>query len=230
MKQYRRYVFPSLAHRLGTHDPADTAAAVLPLFDSAPSEAALQIAREEGFREGQAAGYAESKEAVRLEAKRALDALTEPLDAMISGFDSLQEAYRSEMRDEIAGLVEKVARQVIRNELVHRPELLLEFVSEALAEMPKVPAVPANVEVRLNPGEYQRILAVAPERAAVWRLAPDARLEPGECRVKAGDREMDAGCSQRLALCIERISAHLQSSAPPRDITPHPTGEAVDNA
>ena len=49
----------------------------------------------------------------------------------------------------------------------------------------------------------------SPDRASRWTLIPDPRLEPGECRVRAGGREADAGCRQRLAACMEQVSAQL---------------------
>jgi flagellar assembly protein FliH len=218
MQHYRRYAFPPLANLIGGTTVPVAAAPALPApFDSRLAEEALQAAREDSYEEGRAAGYSEAKSIVQFETKVALATLEEPLDALVAGFHSLLESYRREVRSEITGLVEKVARQVIRGELTQRPELLLEFVSEALATMPKVSE---DVEVRLNAGEYERILAVAPDRIDAWRLTPDARLEPGECRVRVGDREMDAGCSQRLALCIERVSAHLRADELPRDIPP----------
>jgi flagellar assembly protein FliH len=250
MQPYRRYTFPSLAQCLaGTAGAARVSQERAPPSDSRQSEEALRSARgvgygagyesayesgyksgyeagheagrEAGYEAGHATGLAEGRSAASLEAMDAFVALGEPLDAIVAGFRSLHEATRREMRDELAGLVERVSRQVIRRELAQRPELLLEFVDEALAAMPKAPE---NVEVRLNPGEYGRVLAAVPERAAAWHLTPDARLEPGECRVKAGGREMDAGCSQRLAVCIERVSAHLQAAVPRQDTTQHMSG------
>ena len=39
----------------------------------------------------------------------------------------------------------------------------------------------------------------------------DPRLEPGECRVKAGDHEVDAGCQGRLAACMEQVRDALSA-------------------
>jgi flagellar assembly protein FliH len=208
MKSYRRYTFPALTRLLsGTHDIADTEAA-----DSALTEEVLEEYRKAGYEEGHAAGYAEgnrvgSQGAAR-NAQAALEAMSEPLDALVAGFGQIQKEYQNAAREQIVGLVEQVARQVIRAELETKPEQFLALVDEALADLPK-PA--ESVEVRLHPDEYQRVLKAAPRRAKKYALAPDPQLEPGECRISAGDRELDVGCAQRLAACIEQIHGLMRA-------------------
>ena len=103
------------------------------------------------------------------------------------------------------------SRQVIRCELALQPTQVLALVDEALGAMPA--SEDNKIEVFLNPEELQRIRELAPDRASRWKLIADSRLEPGECRVKAGDREADAGCKQRLAACMDKIRAQLTEPA-----------------
>lgn len=216
MKNHRPHRFP----------PLSQVAAAQPHGASAP----LQLSHADGFKEGMDRGYADGyaiglqsgrndghatghEEGFRAgsdEARRDVlarfDTLAVPLDAMLAGLQNVQADYQSALRKEVVELVAKVARQVIRSELALQPVQLLALVDETLATMP-----PARegVEVYLNPEEMERIKELAPERAARWTLIGDARLDPGECRVKAGGREADAGCRQRLAACIEQVSAKL---------------------
>lgn len=210
--------------------PLSQLAAALPHGASAQ----LQSSHAEGFKEGMDRGYAEGY-AIGLDAGRSdgreqgrddgfragadearrdilacFDTLAVPLDAMFAALKNLQADYQAALRKEVVELVAKVARQVIRSELALQPVQLLALVDETLATMP-----PARegVEVFLNPEEMARIAELAPERAARWTLIADARLEPGECRVKAGGREADAGCRQRLAACIEQVSHQLLPAA-----------------
>jgi len=216
MRAYRKYAFPSLARFRATHDVANRDAAALAGFDAVPSATQLDDARQAGYADGYEAGLAagqrEAAQLAQCDVQGALDALAEPLDALVSGFEALVEAERSAMRDELVVLVEKVARQVIRAELDMRPEQILAFVDEALASSTQ----PIDTaEVRVSPADFERIDAAAPDLSRRWRLAVDARLAPGECRVRAGTREIDAGCGQRLAACIERISGHVSASHRP---------------
>lgn len=202
MKAYRRYAFPTLTRlRAGPDVVAEAEAA-----EAALTEEVLEEYRQAGYEEGHAAGYAEGTrlagEQTAREARHALDALSEPLDALVAGFTRMQQEYHAAARDQLLGLVEQVAQKVIRTELALHPEQLLAFVDEALGELPR-PA--GQVEVRLNPEEYQRILKAAPTRARQFALTPDPQLQAGECRISAGERELDVGCAQRLATCIEQI-------------------------
>jgi flagellar assembly protein FliH len=208
MKAYRRYAFPSLSRVLAGPDAIAEAEAA----EAAWNEDRLEACRQDGYEEGHAAGYAEGAklagEKAAREARAALDAISEPLNALVAGFTRMQHEYQSAAREQLTALVEQVAKQVVRAELEIRPEQFLAFVDEALAELPK-PA--ERVEVRLNPDEYHRVLNVAPARAGQFALTPDAQLAPGECRISAGERELDVGCGQRLATCIEQIHALLRA-------------------
>ena len=208
MKAYRAYAFPPLTKLLpGSEEIAETVA-----VDTALTEEVLEEYRKAGYEEGQVAGYAEGikvgTETSEREAHTALEALIAPLDALIAGFTQLQRDYQAATREQIVGLVEQVATQVIRAELETRPEQILALIDEALATLPK-PA--AKVEVRLHPKEYQRVLKAAPSRAKRFGLVPDQQLKPGECRISAGERELDVGCAQRLATCMEQIHALLHA-------------------
>jgi len=83
----------------------------------------------------------------------------------------------------------------------------LTMVDETLATLPRVGD--EEVTIYLNPEELQRIQELDAERAKRWKLLPDPRLESGECHVKAGSHEADAGCRQRQAAVMEKISAQL---------------------
>jgi len=214
MKSVRPYRFPPLS-QIGTVSPG-----------LQPSHAeAFQEGMEHGYREGYdsglengrrdglAQGYEDGQRKGREEAIQAVKGhfgeLAGPLDAMLEALQALQADYQSALRKEVVELVAKVARQVIRSELALQPVQLLSLVDETLATMPPVRD---KVEVYLNAEELERIGELAPERVAQWTLIADPRLEPGECRVRAGDREADAGCKQRLAACMEQVSQQLLPS------------------
>lgn len=167
----------------------------------------LQSGREEGLAEGRAEGLAQGAEQGRAEVLARFDGLARPLEAALQALATLQADYQAALRKEVVELVGKVARQVIRCELALQPLQLLAMVDETLATLPRVRD--DEVEVYLNPEELQRIQELDAERARRWKLLPDARLEPGECHVKAGSQEADAGCRQRQAAVMERVSAQL---------------------
>lgn len=170
-------------------------------------ETGLREGRAEGLEQGRVEGRRDGFEAGRKEARERFDTLAAPLNAMIDGLQQLHADYQAALRREVVDLLAKVARQVIRCELALQPAQLLALVDETLATMPR--GNDAEVEVYLNEGDLQRILEVDHSRAAQWKLLPDPRLEPGECHVKVGPHEADAGCRQRLAACMEQIREQL---------------------
>lgn len=217
--RWRPHRFPRVAELA-----AGTSQSGVPARASAPSAADYQIGMERGYRDGHAsgleagrtAGYAEGRrqglEDGLREARARFEGIAAPLDAMLESLRRLQEDYQAALRREVVDLVAKVARQVIRRELTLEPAQLVTLIDETLASMPH--ASDSGIEVYLAAEDYERIRDLDPVRAKHWKLVVDPRLEPGECRIKAGSHEADAGCRQRLAACMEQIAAQLQPSTP----------------
>lgn len=230
MKRYVPYRFPALssvsnAAARGAHGHAIDPALdmdmdlgdVLPEVQADAQEATAR-GYEEGFGRGEieghntgfARGHEEGLRQGAEEAQRAAQAEFEGVahtaDGLVSALKQLQGEFASALHTELIDLVEKVARQVIRCELTTQPAQLLALIDEAVATLPPVTDA---IEIYLPPETCERIAALAPERAKVWNLIADARLELGECRIKAGGREIDAGCKQRLDTCMEQVREQL---------------------
>ena len=219
MKQFRPYHFPPLSQLdvLGAARSSEAAgqwqSAVEEGYQQGQREG-FENGQERGSAEGYAAGLAEGLAAGRKQAMAQVherfEQLAGPLDGMFAQLNQMVEEFRSAQRKEVVDLVGKVARQVIRAELALQPVQLLALVDEALAAMPPTRD---RIEVCLNPEELKRITELDPVRAAKWTLLPDPALEAGECRVRAGDNEVDAGCQGRLANCMSQVSAQLMPAA-----------------
>ena len=175
----------------------------------------LRAGQEAGHAEGQVSGHAEGLRLGADQARREVQAqfakAAEPVENVLEALQNLQADYQAALRDEVVELVGKVARQVIRCELALQPLQLLTMVDETLTTLPRTRA--RDVEVFLHPEDLQRITDLDPERAKRWKLLPDARLEPGECHVRAGRHEADAGCRQRQAAVMDQVRAQLKGSA-----------------
>ena len=224
MKQFRPYHFPPL-HQFSAARPSGAGA---PGSNSAEEwqsaladgyrqgqregyEVGLDQGRAEGFPQGQAEGLQRGIEEGRAMALDGFEQLAKPIDGMLKSLKKLKADLRAAQRNEVVDLVGKIARQVIRAELALQPVQLLSLVEEALAVMP-----PAReqVEVFMNPEELRRVLELDPKRAKKWTLLPDPALEPGECRVRSGDHEVDAGCQGRLKAVMEQVEEQLLSEEP----------------
>lgn len=170
-------------------------------------ESGMRIGRETGHSEGLKAGRDEGVALGVAQAQARFASLGKPVDALYSALQQLQNDYQTAVRNDVVDLVAKVSRQVIRAELALAPAQMLKLVDETLLSLPPTPD--GDIQVFLNPEELARIKELDPERAARWRLIGDGQLEPGECRVRCGDREADAGCKQRLVAVMEQVSAQL---------------------
>jgi flagellar assembly protein FliH len=228
MKTFRRSHFPPLAHVRVASPDADTGAAphgadqdwqgaVAEGYRQGQRdgyEAGLDLGKSDGYQaghaEGLAAGVAQGMAEGRAKAAAEFEEASKPVETMMKGLKKLRGDLRNAQRKEVVDLVGKIARQVIRAELALQPVQLLNLVDEALAAMP--PTRDA-VEVFLNPEELKRISELDPKRSRKWNLMADPALEPGECRVRAGDHEVDAGCQGRLAACMAQVAEQLQSAA-----------------
>ena len=220
MKQFRPYHFPPL-HQFtsalpkgagtggGVGSPEEWQAALADGYRQGQREgyeAGLDQGRADGFPVGQSEGLQRGVEEGRAMALAQFDELSKPIDAMLKGLKKLKTDMRAAQRKEVVDLVGKIARQVIRAELALQPVQLLALVEEALSVMP--PSRDA-VEVFLNPEELRRVLELDPKRAKKWTLLPDPALEPGECRVRSGDNEVDAGCQGRLTAVMDQVREQL---------------------
>ena len=220
MTQFRPYHFPPL-HQFGaarTGAPSGAAGASSAeewqsvLADGFRQgqrdgyEAGLAQGRADGVPQGQSEGLQRGIEEGRAMALAEFEQLAKPIDAMLRNLKKLKADLRAAQRNEVVDLVGKIARQVIRAELALQPVQLLSLVEEALAVMPPSRE---QVEVFLNPEELRRVLELDPKRAKKWTLLPDPALEPGECRVRSGDHEVDAGCQGRLAAVMEQVATQL---------------------
>ncbi len=161
----------------------------------------------EGTAQGLAQGLTEGADEARRSTLERFEGLAGPLDAMLQALERLQTDYQAALRKEVIELVAKVAREVIRTELNTNPAQLLALVDETLAAMPRTPK--RNVEVYLNREDLERIRELDAKVADRWNLFADDRLQPGECRIKAGNHEADAGCHQRLTACMDQVAAQL---------------------
>lgn len=169
-------------------------------------ESGLDQGRADGFPMGQTEGFQKGLEEGRAMALGQFEELAQPVDAMLASLKKLNHEMRDAQRKEVVDLVGKIARQVIRAELALQPVQLLALVEEALAVMPPSRE---EVEVFLNPEEMRRVLELDPKRAKKWTLLPDPALEPGECRVRSGDHEVDAGCQGRMTAVMDQVREQL---------------------
>lgn len=223
MKNARIYRFPPLdllqaKNALKGEVDAAPVAAVDQLAVTKAYEQAQSRGHAQGFEQGQQEGWntglkagheqgvAEGKAEAAQGMVKELQRLAAPIDQLMKQLDGLHADWQASLRKDVVDLVERVARQVVRCELTLQPAQILALVEETLQGMPQRTG---DVYVYLNPSDLQRIQELDIARTSDWNLLADSALEAGECRLRVGDEEVDAGCKQRLHACMEQVKEQL---------------------
>lgn len=205
------------AEHLST-EPADAATAVDPQALAQAFDQAVQRGHAAGFeqgkQEGLQAGLAQALEQGLQEGRQQavqgmrdeLARLADPLNTLSQQLQGLHADWQDSLRKDVIDLVERVARQVVRCELTLQPAQILALVEETLQGMPQRTG---EVQVYLNPADLLRIQELDASRIPAWHLWADNNLEAGECRLRVGDEEVDAGCKQRLSACMDQVREQL---------------------
>lgn len=187
---------------------ADSEPAAPPMPDAAEIERQIQeafaTAREmghgDGYREGYAAGEAAGREAglaeVRLEASR--------LAALAEGFAAALRTSEAQLGNELLELALSIARQVVRAQVRSHPEWLIDVVREAMLALPSQHGHPT---LYVHPDDAAMVRERLADSIAHtgWRIAEDATIEPGGCRVENGASEVDATLASRWKRVVEAI-------------------------
>jgi len=213
LKAYERWQFASLdddktprsrrapAEQHGAAPPGPTAA------ELAAHELAVlrETARADGHTAGFAAGRAEGLEAATAE----VDHLRRLASAVAQAFADMQ----GDTADALLNLAMDTARHVLRSELRTEPEAMLGAVREAV----DLAGGGANPVLLLNPadiGFVQRHLGEDLTPAG-WRLAEDARIEPGGCRVSTANGSIDATLKTRWQRAVATLGRDDSWDLPP---------------
>ncbi|WP_413112624.1 flagellar assembly protein FliH [Thaumasiovibrio sp. DFM-14] len=157
-------------------------------------EEGLTLGQEHGFAKAQQEGLAQFKKA------------SQPFEVMTQRLQALFQVHERRQREQVCELVQKVAQQVIRGELALQPQQILALVEETLTTMP---GEPDGLKVAMAPDEYQHIKQIAPEKIQEWNIVCDDSLRQGDCKVVTKNAEADAGCHQRLEVCMENVRTNL---------------------
>ncbi|MBI5783976.1 MAG: flagellar assembly protein FliH [Rhodocyclales bacterium] len=154
----------------------------------------LDRLRDEARHEGYQAGYAAGQAAARAEAGR-LAAAAASLDQAIAEFDQ-------QVADELLALAVEIARQVVREEITGRPDIIVKVVHEALAQLPH-----QHATIFLHPDDASLVRSYVGDALAHagHRLLEDARLNPGDCILESGSSQTDATVATRWRRVVETL-------------------------
>lgn len=186
---------------------AEAAAGVraTPALPAASDEDVRRIreqARQEGHQAGYAAGQAEGLAAgqAQAEARGREEALrlTRALESLEQSIAELNQAVAGDL----LALSIEIARQVVRQTVAAKPEVLLGVIREALEQLPLLHAA-----IHLNPEDASlaRLRAGDQFAHAGHRIHEDTKLKRGDVIIEAGGSHLDASLETRWRRVVESL-------------------------
>ena len=185
--------------------PEPAVAAPAPEFPELPEEllhfpTAEEIERmhEEAQQEGYQAGYEEGLALARSEAGQ-LHAVLDNLNQALTKLDQ-------DVAEELLTLSLEVARQMVRQSLALRPELINTLVREALQQMPQI-----HTQIHLHPEDAQLVRTHLGDQLghAGHRVVEDPAMERGGARLEANGAQVDATLPTRWRRIMENLGRDI---------------------
>jgi flagellar assembly protein FliH len=174
---------------------------------SAEAQGALHAARQAGYQDGYRDGL------VALESfKQSFAAqMAAQIGQLVAGFDAEFAQLESRIAEAVAGTATALARQVVRRELVSRPELVAQVAAQAVEA---VLLSARHIRVLVNPQDLALVESGAADVLAARgaRLIADAAVSRGGCVVESDMGRIDAGIEARWAQAAELLGQPLPLS------------------
>ncbi|OYW31850.1 MAG: flagellar assembly protein FliH [Methyloversatilis sp. 12-65-5] len=159
-----------------------------------PTADELEKLQADAHREGYAAGYEEGTARVRMEAMR-LHSVIEQLEEALASLDT-------EVAQGVLHLGVEIARQVVRQAIAVKPEVIVAVVREAINQLPH-----QHTAVYLNPDDASLVRSHAGDQLAHagHRIFEDTNIARGGCKVEAGGSHIDATLATRWTRIVEAL-------------------------
>ncbi len=166
-----------------------------------------QQAEQKGHAAGYSAGHAEGRQAGYAEGQAKALSEGERMAAMVSQLDEALVGFDQQVAEDLLALALEIAHQVVRQALTVKPELILEVIREALAQMPHPHAV-----IHLHPEDASlaRLYLGDQISHAGHRIHEDSRLQRGDCLVEAAGSQLDASLAMRWKRISESLGARSE--------------------
>jgi flagellar assembly protein FliH len=179
------------------------AAAAAP--DSAAQQAVMHATRQAGYQEG----YRDGLVALDNFKRSVLQQNSAQFGALLQQFDEQLDALELDMAGALARVAASIAQQVVRDELLARPERIARVAQEAVEA---VLLSARHIVVQVNPQDLALVEQGAADAIAARgaRLVGDPSIERGGCRVLSDVGTIDA----RIGARWEHASASIGVALP----------------
>ena len=198
---------------LASFDPAADSAAGTPESPASPPAVDEEVgrireqARVEAHRAGYVAGHVEGLAAGQAQAEAAGREEALRLAKVLESIEQRMAELNQVVADDLLALSIEIARQVVRQTITVKPEVLLGVIREALEQLPLLHAA-----IHLHPEDASlaRLRAGDQLAHAGHRIHEDPKLKRGDVIIEAGGSHLDASLAARW----RRVVATLGQDAP----------------
>jgi flagellar assembly protein FliH len=156
---------------------------------------------------GRAAAEAAAQQALDEKIGRHLESIFPALEQLVAQLNDAKAEWLRHWEESAVNVATEIAERIIRRELEHRPEIALDWISEAL----RLAAGGNDITLRLNPADHEH-LGSQVERIAqtLCHLAPadivaDPAVTPGGCIVDTRFGRIDQQIGSQLARIQEEL-------------------------
>lgn len=156
-----------------------------------------------GYSEGQAAGYEQG-------AAKAEEEFLHMKELLASVEDAIKQFGKS-TSEELLNLSLEISKQILRQSLKVRPELLLPIVRNVMESIPQHSQHP---HLHLHPEDAALVKTYMQNEIALggWKVVEDQRIARGGCRIETTAAEIDATLAnrwERLAVALGKDMSWL---------------------
>lgn len=155
-----------------------------------------QQAHDEAHKQGRDAGYAAGIQQAHGEAAQ-IHALLQDLQDALNQVDE-------QIAQSLLDLSLEVARKMVGETLLAKPEVVLKIVSDAINGLPHFNQ---NAHLILHPDDAELVRKQMGEQLshAGWKIFTDAQIRRGGCRVETAHSHVDAAVEARWKRIVESI-------------------------
>ncbi|MBK6909253.1 MAG: flagellar assembly protein FliH [Rhodocyclaceae bacterium] len=173
--------------------------------DAAYQEAFMQ-GKKEGFdaghKEGYSAGHSDGEVTGRTLAETLIREQAESFALLVSQLDQDISALGHSVADELLALAMEIARKMVGHTLAVKPEVVVEIVQQALAQLPV-----QHVTIALHPEDASLARQYAGEilAHAGHRIHESPKLKRGDVLLDAGGSHLDATLATRWQRALDGL-------------------------
>ncbi len=165
-------------------------------------------ARQQGYQDGYAQGHRAGEDEAIREGEEAMKAALAPLADLANNFSEALRGADLLISNDVVDLALHLARNMLKQALPARPELIIPIVQEAMAYLPTMqkPAI-----LMLNPGDaviIRNALGQELEKGG-WIVNEDDSIARGGCKIDTPSNQIDAQVEARWMRLANAVGKNL---------------------